>query len=226
MCGRFALKTTAQAIKEMFLLEQGYDYDPHFNIAPSQSIAVIRYSPKQSARVLSPMTWGFLPPWAKDPATAYKMINARAETVAEKPTYRGPFKYKRCLIPADGFYEWKQLEGLGAKQPYYIKRCDEKPFAFAGLWEYWCGADGSELETCTIITIKANELMAPIHNRMPVIIKESGYDVWLDPRVQEPKLLQAYLEPFPSEELEAYPVSTFVNKPENDTPDCLKPLSA
>lgn len=224
MCGRFALKTTAQAIKEMFLVEQGLQYDPSFNIAPSQPVVTIRYSPKTKSRAMSLMKWGLIPTWSKDPSIGQKMINARSETVDQKPSFKGPFKYKRCLIPADGFYEWKRLDG--AKQPYFIKRVDDKPMAFAGLWDYWGGADGSELETCTIITTEANEIMQPIHERMPVILKESEFDVWLDPRIQEPILLKQYLKPFPSEELETYPVSTFVNKPANNSKECLKPLSA
>ena len=130
-------------------------------------------------------------PWTKDPALAFKMINARAETVAEKPSYRAPFRHHRCLIPADGFYEWKKVEG-GGKQPYFVKRCDDKPLAFAGLWSLWCPPDGSELETCTIITTKANELMRDIHDRMPVIIREKDFSTWLDPNVWNPKELKEF----------------------------------
>lgn len=226
MCGRFTLKTTAQTIKEMFLIEQGLHYDPSFNIAPSQPIVTIRYSPKSNTRAMSWMKWGLVPTWAKDPSLGHKMINARAETLAEKPSYKGPFKYKRCLIPTDGFYEWKKCGEGVAKRPYFIKRRDNKPFAMAGLWDYWGGADGSELETCTIITTSANELMQPIHNRMPVILKEEEFATWLDPRIQKPILLENYLKPFPSEELELYPVTTFVNSPSNNSEECLKPLSA
>lgn len=222
MCGRFALKTTAQAIREQFLVEQGlHELEPHYNIAPSMGIASVRMAENKKTRVLTLMQWGLIPAWAKDPAIAHKMINARAETVAEKPSFRGPFRHHRCLIPADGFYEWKKLDG-GGKQPYFVKRLDEKPFALAGLWSLWTPPDGSELESCTIITTNANELMEEIHDRMPVILKEKDFSAWLDPDNQNPKVLKEFLKPYPAEEMEAYPVSTLVNKPQNDSPDCLK----
>ncbi len=227
MCGRFTLKTTAESIKEMFLVEQGLHYDPSFNIAPSQPIVAIRYSPKNDMRAMSLMKWGLVPTWAKDPAIGYKLFNARAETLTEKPSYKGPFTYHRCLIPADGFYEWcRSADGKSKKQPYYIKRLDEKPMAFAGLWNYWCGPDGSELETCTIITTHANDIIKPIHDRMPVILKENEFDVWMDPRIQNTTLLKQYLNPYPSEEFEAYPVDTYVNKLANNSQECLKSLIA
>lgn len=226
MCGRFALKTTTQAIREMFLLEEGEAFEPHYNIAPSMKIPAVWESPEKGRRQMTLLKWGLVPSWAKDPAIGNKMINARAESAAEKPAFRAPFRRKRCLIPADGFYEWKKPpEGKKVKQPYFVKRADGKLLAFAGLWDCWRAPDGGELKTCTILTTQANEIMQPIHDRMPVILPEKNFAVWLDPKNQDPKKLSAVLQPYPSENLVAYPVSLAVNSPQNDTPECLEPVA-
>lgn len=183
----------------------------------SQQIATVRLAPNNS-RELAFLRWGLVPSWADDPAIGYKMINARGETVATKPSFRKAFKARRCLVVADGFYEWQKTDGK--KQPHYIRLKHDGPFAFAGLWEHW-GRDGTEIDSCTIITTDANELMAPIHNRMPVILAPTDYDVWLDPAVEEVERLQPLLRPFPAGEMTAYPVSTVVNSPRNETEECV-----
>ncbi len=152
------------------------------------------------------------------------LINARAEGIASKPAFQNAFRRRRCLVPADGFYEWQRQEG--GKQPFYIHMQDDAPFAFAGLWEVWEGKDGTVLETCTVITTEPNELMRPIHNRMPVILDHADYAQWLDPQLNDPEPLKALLRPFPTAKMTAYPVSRLVNSPSNDAPECLAPLPA
>ena len=166
--------------------------------------------------------WGLIPSWAKDPKMGAKLINARAETVAEKPAFRTAFRQRRCLVLADGFYEWQTQENKKQKQPYYIRLNDWQPFAFAGLWERWQDAEGEVIESCTLLTTEANELMCPIHNRMPVILDPKDYDVWLDPEVKQADVLQSLLHPYASEKMTAYPVSKAVNKPSNDTAECIE----
>jgi putative SOS response-associated peptidase YedK len=167
------------------------------------------------------LRWGLIPSWAKDPAMGAKLINARAETVAEKPSFRSAFRHRRCLVVADGFYEWQKQEGK--KQPFYFRLQDGQPFAFAGLWESWKDPNGEVVDSCTILTTEANQLMQPIHDRMPVILASQDYDLWLDPTVQSEQL-QNLLQPFPSEAMVSYPVSTKVNKPTNDTPELVNSL--
>lgn len=165
--------------------------------------------------------WGLIPSWSKDPEIGSRMINARAETLHEKPSFRAAFRRRRCLIPADGFYEWQRLERK--KQPYYFCRNDHQPFAFAGLWEHWESADG-EIESCTIVTTAANDLLKSIHDRMPVILQPEDYDLWLDPQVQETDRLQHLLFPDEDSPFIRYPVSTKVNRPQNDDPDCIEAI--
>ena len=198
-------------------------FTPRYNIAPSQLIAAIRIDPDRATRKLVMLRWGLIPSWAKDPKIGNQCINAKAETVAEKPSFRSAFKKRRCLIVATGFYEW-QIQGR-TKQPIWIGLRSHHPFAFAGLWERWTPAEGEPLETCTIITTEPNDLMAPIHNRMPVILAPTAYDQWIDPTLQHIEPLKALLRPYPSEELTAYPVSTLVNNPRHDVPQCLEPVS-
>jgi putative SOS response-associated peptidase YedK len=183
-------------------------------------VAAVRFD--GSHRVLSLMRWGLIPHWADDPKIGYRLINARADTVATKPSFRSAFKQRRCLIAADGFYEWQKRDG--AKQPYLIRRADGEPFAFAGLWEHWHGAD-QEIESCTIITTDANDLMRPIHDRMPVILAPADYDRWLDPAVQKADLLQTLLRPLAEGALTAILVSTRVNNPKNDDAKCVEALA-
>jgi putative SOS response-associated peptidase YedK len=219
MCGRFTLRTPASAVAEAFGVLPFADLRPRYNIAPSQPVAVVR-SAQSNGRELALLKWGLVPSWADDPAIGYKMINARGETVATKPSFRKAFKVRRCLVVTDGFYEWQKTD-RGKKQPHYIRLKHDGPFAFAGLWEHW-RRDDQEIESCTIITTDANELMAPIHNRMPVILAPADYDVWLDPAIHEVERLQRLLRPFPAGEMTAYPVSTLVNNPRNEVAECME----
>ena len=224
MCGRFTLTQSAIAIADHFELDDDLPIlAPRYNIAPAQPVAVIRAG---SNRQFTHQVWGLIPAWAKDPAMGAKLINARAETLAEKPSFRSAFKYRRCLIPTDGFYEWQRIGTK--KQPYLFGLADRQPFAFAGLWEHWQSADGSEIESCTIITTAANSLMRSIHDRMPVILQLQDYQQWLDPSVQKVDQIQSLLRPYePSSDLAtltAYPVSVRVNNPRHDSPDCIEPI--
>jgi putative SOS response-associated peptidase YedK len=219
MCGRYTLRKSAREVAEAFGLAEIAPLEPRYNIAPSQSVPVVRLEPTEDSRRLDLLRWGLIPSWADDPAIGNRMINARSDTVADKPAYRHAFKAKRCLIVADGFYEWMNADGR--KQPHFIHLKDDRPFALAGLWERW-DKGGEPIESCTIITTDANELLAPIHDRMPVIIPQADYDLWLDPAVKDPRKLQPLLSPFDPDEMEAYPVSTLVNRPSNDVERCIE----
>jgi putative SOS response-associated peptidase YedK len=222
MCGRFSQTATPEMIAQEFDVAVPPLFAPRYNIAPSQPVAAIRIAPDTATRQLVLLRWGLIPSWAKDPKIGHQCINAKAETVAEKPSFRAAFKTRRCLVIATGFYEW-QVQGH-AKQPMWIGLKSRRPFAFAGLWEQWQPPDGEAIESCTILTTEPNELLRPIHNRMPVILPPASYDQWLDPTVQQAAPLTALLRPYPGEELLAYPVSTLVNNPRHDAPDCLEPL--
>ncbi|MDH5427080.1 MAG: SOS response-associated peptidase [Nitrospirota bacterium] len=222
MCGRFTRKGNFQQLAQLLGISSFPASPPRYNIAPSQMIACVRTNPESQENECVELKWGLVPSWAKDPSIGHKMINARAETVAEKPSFRKAFQQRRCLILADGFYEWKR-EGK-AKQPYYIHFADNRPFAFAGLWERW-GKDGNpSLESCAIITTGPNALMASIHHRMPVILHPKDYASWLGSMGQDFSTPNAMLQPHLSESLEAYPVSPLVNNPRHDTLSCLQPL--
>ncbi|GAB4152375.1 MAG: SOS response-associated peptidase [Candidatus Promineifilaceae bacterium] len=223
MCGRFTLLTPGESLAVQFELPAVPQLAPRYNIAPTQPVAAVRVN-DAGRRELTHLHWGLIPAWSKDPGMGARMINARSETVAEKPAFRAAFKYRRCLIPADGFYEWQKLNGK--KQPIYIRAQDGGVLAIAGIWERWTSADGSEIESCSLLTTDPNELLQPIHNRMPVIIAPADYDAWLDPQVQQPEALQALLRPYPAALMTAYPVAPLVNNPFNDTPDCIRPLAA
>jgi len=216
MCGRFALTIDLTELQAAFpWIDIGSVYKPRFNIAPSQEILAFPNEPNGKA---SWFRWGLIPSWANDAKIGHKMINARAETVAEKPSFRNAFKKQRCLIPADGFYEWRKERD--AKTPYCIRMKNERPFAFAGLWEQWV----SEQETifsCSIITTTANDVLKPIHHRMPVILKTDDYQFWLDPENQDPKSLSKLLVPFMAEEMTPFPISKQINSPHNEGPDCI-----
>jgi putative SOS response-associated peptidase YedK len=222
MCGRYTLTTPVEELSKKFQFPEIIPLKPRYNIAPSQSVAVVRLLPDDTDRKLAMLRWGLIPAWAKDPAKGAQPINAKAETAAEKPMFRDAFKRRRCLVPADGFYEWKQ-EG-GRKQPVYIHIKDRKPFAFAGLWERWVGEEDEFIESCTILTTEPNELLDPIHNRMPVILSPQDYDLWLDPDVQDVTRLKPLLRPYPPEPMTFYPVSLRVNNPRNDDSQCIAPL--
>ena len=197
------------------------DLPPRYNIAPSQPVAVI---PNSGNNAVSMYNWGLIPSWSKDPAIGDRMINARAESLAEKPSFRNAYRRRRCLILADGFYEWKQNPGMKSKQPIYLRLNPYRPFAFAGLWEIWNAPDGLEVRSCTIITTQPNSLIEPIHNRMPVILPPDVYSQWLAPEDRQPAQLNDLLIPYPSSEMIAFPVSRMVNSPQTDTPDLIKPV--
>jgi putative SOS response-associated peptidase YedK len=215
MCGRFTQTSTPAIIAEAFHLPDYPLLTPNYNVAPSQSVAAVRLVPDSSTRECVLLRWGLIPSWAKDTKIGNQCINAKGETVAVKPAFRGAFKKRRCLIISDGFFEW-QRQGT-RKQPFWIGRKDRRPFAFAGLWEHWHPPEGQPLETCTIITTEPNELMAPIHTRMPVILSPASYDQWLDP-ASAGDALQHLLRPSPNEELQATPVSTLINNPRYNAP--------
>ena len=222
MCGRYTLHHSTKAIVRRFGVDQvEIDVSARYNIAPTQPIAVIT---ENSPRTLQAMKWGLIPSWAKDPAIGNKLINARAETLAEKPSFRTALVRRRCLIPGDGFYEWQKV-GNG-KQPMRIHRKDDDLFAFAGLWDEWHTPDGSPLHTCTIITVGPNALMAPIHDRMPAILRPEDEAAWLDRSLMRVPDLLALLAPYPVDDLEAYAVSRSVNAPTSDSPDCIAPLES
>jgi putative SOS response-associated peptidase YedK len=220
MCGRYTLKTSINSLAEHFEIEEyPSSIIPSYNIAPTQEVAAV--VEEDEKRVLEMFHWGLIPSWAKDPAIGNKMINARAETVSEKPSFRKAFKVRRCLILADGFYEWQKTDN--GKQPYHIKMQDDSPFAFAGLWETW--KNGEEIRSCTIITTDANDLMGEIHHRMPVILHPEDYGLWLDPDFDEKEPLTTLLKPYPADAMEAYPVSRRVNKPSNNEPSVVEPAA-
>lgn len=223
MCGRFTLTADPDQLREAFPwleIPEGA-LTPRYNIAPSQPVAVI---PNDGKNRLDFFVWGLIPSWAKDPSIGNRLINARAESAHEKPAFRGALRRRRCLIPADGFYEWKSLPDRKAKQPMYIRRIDDQPFAFAGLWEVWNAPDGSQIPSCTILTTQPNDLLRPIHNRMPVILSPEAYTTWLTPEEVALETLQRWLKPYPSLEMKMYPVSTLVNNPANEVPACIQPF--
>ena len=221
MCGRYTLKTPVNVLAERFdLADYPSSLTPNYNIAPTQEVAAIVEEGEE--RKLEAFRWGLIPSWAKDPSIGNKMINARAETVSEKPSFRSAFKKRRCLIVADGFYEWQKTDD--GKQPFHIKMNDSSPFAFAGLWETWDG-DGEEIRSCSIITTEANDLMNEIHHRMPVILHPENYGVWLDSGFEEKEALSDLLKPYPSDDMELYAVSRRVNKPSNNEPSVLEPAA-
>jgi putative SOS response-associated peptidase YedK len=226
MCGRFNLRTPAAQLAAFFDIVFDPPLQaalaPRFNIAPSQPVLIVRGQAGRNAATL--VCWGLVPGWAKDPAIGNRMINARGETVAEKPSFRAAFRHRRCLVPATGFYEWQRIGGQH-KQPWHIHHPDNRPLAFAGIWENWEGPDGSSLQTCAIITTEANSRMAPIHHRMPVILRPDDFATWLDPRSDHHDQLESLLVPCPDETLVTSPIDTWVNRPANEGPDCLRPAS-
>ncbi len=219
MCGRFVLFASPDMLQAEFdLAAPPTGLTPRYNIAPTQPVAVIA---NKGERSIEMFTWGLIPSWAKERSIGSRMINARAETLAEKPAFRAAFRKRRCLIVADGFYEWKK-EGTG-KTPMFIRLASQRPFAFAGLWEYWQPPGAEPVLSCTIITTDANALVSPIHDRMPVILPASAYDLWLDPAPREPAALMALLHPFEDEPMEAIVVSRLVNSPANEGPVLVEP---
>ncbi|MBW4618925.1 MAG: SOS response-associated peptidase [Cyanosarcina radialis HA8281-LM2] len=220
MCGRFTQSHDSEAIAQAFDLKDVPELSPRYNVAPTQMVGTVIKPEESEKRQFKMLYWGLIPSWSKDKKMGAKLINARAETVAEKPSFRSAFKRRRCLVVADGFYEWQHL--AGKKQPFYIHLPDKQPFGLAGLWEHWESAEGEIIESCTIITTAANDLMQPIHDRMPVILHPQDYDLWLDPGVQKPELLQPLLSAYPAEQMAAYPVRTLVNKTTHDSPELIE----
>ena len=219
MCGRYAFYSPAEAVRQYFAVDSELDLQPRYNIAPTQVVPVIRQRDGSKEMVL--LHWGLVPFWAQEKSIGNRMINARAETVAEKPSFRNALKSRRCLVLANGFYEWQETGA--AKQPHYICMQDQRPMAFAGLWESWDKGD-EPLESCTIITTTANELVAPIHHRMPVILTEETEALWLDPMTEEPDVLTPLLIPSPNELMASHTVSSLVNSPKNSAPECIDPV--
>ena len=222
MCGRFTLRTPAHRLAQAFGVDTLPNLRPRYNIAPTQDIVAVRRT--DDRRDLAMLRWGLIPGWAKDATIGSRLINARAETVAEKPSFRAAFRQRRCLIAADGFYEW-QKAGDGPKQPYFIRLKSDEPFAFAGLWERWRDPAGETVESCTLITTEANETLAPIHPRMPVILPTDAYDGWLDHAVDGAEALLDLLRPYPGGEMIAVPITRRVNNVRNDDAACIEPAA-
>lgn len=221
MCGRFTLAATGELIAAQFGLSETPQLRARYNIAPTQPVAIIREA--EGRRVLEMARWGLIPAWARDASLGARLINARAETAAEKPAFRAALRQRRCLIPADGFYEW-QIHPTG-KQPFYVRLREGGVFAMAGLWESWRDPDGSWVQTCTILTTPANALLQPVHDRMPAILSPQHYALWLDPTLHDSTTLRRLLTPYPAESMIVYPVGRAVNTVRNDGPELIRPLS-
>jgi len=223
MCGRYRLSRRKHLVEEYFGADsEGYDWNPRYNIAPTQPVPVIRQHPREPIRTLSLLRWGLIPSWAKDPSVGVGMINARAETAAVKPAFREALESRRCLIPADGFYEWQRNGKTG--QPYCFEVGDGELFAFAGLWDRWKNASGSVIETCSILTTTPNAVTSSVHDRMPVILCSDNYHLWLDSAFRDTASVSKMLRPFDAGLMRRYPVSARVNNVQNDDADCAKPL--
>ncbi|MBU1193182.1 MAG: SOS response-associated peptidase [Gammaproteobacteria bacterium] len=221
MCGRFARTSPVETFATLFHAQSTDELDPAYNIAPTQNLLVARNTPS-GIRELVNLHWGLVPHWSKGPDAKYSMINARADTLAKKPAYRDPVKQRRCLIAADGFYEWKKTGST--KQPYFIRLRGGQPCAFAGLWDHWEIEGEPAIESCTIITCDANQLVAGIHDRMPVILPPRLYDSWMNPKLTYMNALSDLLKPYPDTLMEAWPVGRSVNNPKNDSADLLEPV--
>lgn len=214
MCGRYAFYSPAEAVRRTFALDELPGLTPRYNIAPTQSVPVVRVV-EGGRRALAMLHWGLVPKWAKERAIGNRMINARAETIAEKPAYREAFRKRRCLVAADGWYEWQPAPG--GKKPWFIRLREERPFAFAGLWERWKDpADGTLLESCTIVTTEASSSIRKIHDRMPVVLPDGEWERWMDPAYSDAAMLAADLGPYDPKALVFWPVSRLVNAPKNE----------
>jgi putative SOS response-associated peptidase YedK len=243
MCGRFRIAKKKEILEEAFGVDDGTndeDWNPRYNVAPGQEIAIVRQDASSPVRLLTRARWGLIPSWAKDPSVGFKLINARSETAADMPAFREPLRLRRCLIPADGFYEWKR-EGK-KKLPFCFTLTDEAVFAFAGLWDEWKsplpatapgrrsssrnGVEGPAIATCSILTTTPNRLMQDIHDRMPVILEPDAYELWLDPGFKKVAELQPLLKPYPAEAMRRYRVSQRVNQAKNDDPECALAIDA
>ena len=221
MCGRYRLSRRKQMIEEYFETENEADWEPRYNTAPSQPVGIIRQDPSRPERHFSLARWGLIPSWATDAGIAFKTINARAETVASKPAFRDAFMSHRCLLPADGFFEWSRRGK--EKQPFHFGMQDDSLFAFAGLWDQWKDPTGTVIESCSILTTTPNSLLANVHDRMPVILRQENYDLWLDPGFKDVKVLAELLAPFDAAKMKSFPVSSRINAVANDDSDCVVP---
>jgi putative SOS response-associated peptidase YedK len=224
MCGRYRLTAEERYLQDHFGLDEVPTWTPRWNIAPTQLVPIVRQKSASGRRSFDLVRWGLIPSWAKDASIATKTINAMSETAAEKHAFRDALRLRRCLIPADSFYEWASI-GSKHKQPFSIGMADDSTFAFAGLWETWLGPDGNGVETCTILTTTPNALVADVHRRMPAILKREDYERWLDPSIKNPSILVGCLAPFEAASMKKYPVSTRVNRPENDDHECAQEVS-
>ena len=246
MCARYTLRCGAAAVGSLFDLDEVLEFAPRYNIAPTQDVPGV-VANAHGTRVLRTYRWGLIPRWADDLGIGQRMINARSESLQERPAFRDAFRQRRCLLPADGFYEWVEEEVARAvpsdpqaslfgdaqepavikttvvKQPYHIRRLDGRPFAFAGLWDAWTSPEGHAVESCTVVTTEPNDLLRPIHDRMPVILSPDAFDLWLDPEFEEAEALNALLVPCDPEGWEANAVSPMVGNPRNEDPRCLDP---
>ena len=220
MCGRFTLAAPGNVVAELFGLDAVPELRPRYNIAPTQGVAVVRAD--GARRRLDELRWGLVPAWAREPSIGSRLINARAETVGEKPAFRSAFRARRCLVVADGFYEWAR--GAGGKQPWYFRRRDGSPFAFAGLWERWLSPQGEPLESCALVTTTPNALVARVHDRMPVILAPRSHAAWLDSANRSGPGLEALLRPLPEGEMTGHAVGLTVNSPSHDSPACIAEL--
>lgn len=219
MCGRFTLQYSAEMLAQIFGAKVSQDITPRYNIAPTQQSPVVRISPTDNQLHIDYLKWGLIPSWAKDPTIGSKMINARSETVDEKPSFKSALKHRRCIIPASGFYEWQEVDGK--KHPLYIKLKDDSLMMFAGIWDHWKSPEGEVIESFSMLTTISNELIKPLHERMPVILVPGNKDIWLDSLISDPEQLRLFFTPYPSDMMDMYPVSDLVNSPRNDKPECI-----
>ena len=217
MCGRYAVTSAPEAIRALFGYAEQPNFPPRYNIAPTQPIGIVRLV--EGKRQFALVRWGLLPSWVKDPRSFSLLVNARGESLADKPAFKAAMKYRRCLVPADGFYEWKATGTR--KQPYYVHAKSSQPLAFAGLWETWTGPNGEEMETAAIVTTRANRALADIHDRMPVVVSPDAFNLWLDCTNVDAETAASLVAPAPENLLEAYEVSTAVNRTANDNPDLI-----
>jgi putative SOS response-associated peptidase YedK len=229
MCGRYRLTAKERYLRDHFGLKDEPQWEPRWNIAPTQQIGVVRQKPREPQRTFSLLCWGLIPWWARDAAVASSIathtINAMSETAAEKPAFKDSLRRRRCLIPAEGFYEW-QRSGQGRKQPYHFGLADDSLFAFAGLWDRWLDpATHTQMETCTILTTRPNTLVSDVHDRMPVIVQPQEYDLWLDPGVTDPAKVSHLLIPLDARRMRKFPVSDYVNRAENEGPECAREIA-
>lgn len=222
MCGRYSLTSSIESLSNMFGTDWTSPFKPRYNIAPTQQALVVRTSPSDNKLHIDHLKWGLIPSWAKDPSIGNHMINARSEKVDEKPSFKSALKHRRCIIPASGFYEWQAVGGK--KHPSYFKLKDSEIMMFAGIWDHWKTPDGEVIETFSILTTSSNELIKPLHDRMPVILDPEYKDIWLDSQLSEPGQLKCLLLPLKSDLMEMYPVSDLVNSPRNDTSECIQPI--